>query len=99
MLQVKDGTGTLEHPVTVLNISASENEFNFIAVQLNTLDLGSTGGVKNFLWTDLGNRMYVKQRCQPWKHPNREYTPTHYSNYDPMVFKKFLAMYLYNYLK
>ncbi|WAR05028.1 RM37-like protein [Mya arenaria] len=90
--------GDLEHPITVLNINSSESIFNFTVFQLNTLDFHSSSGVKNFVWTDYDNAMFVKTRCKPWTHPRRHYLPNKYSNYKSEVFKKFLAMYLYSYI-
>ena len=60
--------------------------FHFVYFQLNTLNLSSTDGVKNFAWLDGDNRMVEK--IEPKRAMLRN---TIYQNYDPAVFQKFLA--------
>jgi len=83
----------------VLNINASYNNLNFLAFQLNTLDIDSPNGVKNIVWSNTNSRFFKRIKSQPWKHPEHTYVPSKYDHFHPAAFEKFLAMYLYNYDK
>lgn len=89
--------GVLKEPVTILNINCSPLTFNFLVVQLNTLDFTSDNGIKNFVWSDSANHLIRKTLCKPWLHSKRKYGPPKLWDYNPQVFEKFLAMYLYNF--
>ncbi|XP_045209826.2 39S ribosomal protein L37, mitochondrial-like [Mercenaria mercenaria] len=92
-------SGQLETPVTVINVNMGINELNFIMFQLNTMDLHSDTGIKNFAWFDSA-KMFSKNYCQPWLNPpDWTYTPPTYSDYNSEAFEKFLALYLYDYAK
>lgn len=89
-------SGALENPITIININNSFNVFNFLVFQLNTLDFDSKTGIKNFAWFD-SRKLFEKHLCKQWKEPDRKMKPPTYDDYDSDVFKKFLALYLYDY--
>lgn len=60
--------------------------FNFIYFQLNTLDFSENSNVKNMVWIDSGNALYVRE--EPKRAMLRN---TVYSNYDPKVLHKMYA--------
>lgn len=91
-------SGALPEPVVVQNVNCTYNNFNFLCFQLNTLDISEDSGIKNFVWLDSNNELFVRKKCQPWKEEGRQYKPPTYSDYNPAVFQKFLAMFLYGVL-
>lgn len=62
------------------------------------MDFDSENGVKNFVWFD-SEKLFSKNICQPWLTEDKKYEPPTYTDYNPDVFKKFLALYLYDYAK
>lgn len=84
---------TLPKPITVQNINMDWTTLNFLCFQLNTLNLQSDDGIKNFAWCDHDNRMFVKNYPKPWR-PEEMYKHYRYTDYTPEVFEKFLAMFL-----
>ncbi len=82
---------TLAKPVVVNCVQAHTHcsTFDFMCFQLNTTDFTSSEGVKNMVWTDNNNVLYVPRI--PYKIMLRNTT---YNDYDPEVFKKFVAMHL-----
>lgn len=62
------------------------------------MDFDNENGVKNFAWFD-SEKLFSKNFCQPWLTEDKMYKPPTYTDYNPDVFKKFLALYLYDYAK
>ena len=79
----------LPAPVCLQCVHTDGITFHFTAFQLNTLDFTSNDGIKNFVWFDNDNKLFNK--IEPKRAMLRN---TKYEDYDPEVFKKFLAVYL-----
>ena len=80
---------TLPEPITTQCIGTNGEMYSFMCFQLNTLNLDSGDGIKNMAWFDSDNVMY--QKILPKRAMLRN---TKYEDYDPEVFKKFLAFYV-----
>ncbi|XP_064650784.1 large ribosomal subunit protein mL37-like [Lineus longissimus] len=80
---------TLPEPISGQCVHTNGIDFHLIFYQLNTLDFSSTEGIKNFVWFDRSNRLFEKR--VPKRAMLRN---TKYEDYDPVVFKKLLAVYL-----
>lgn len=80
----------LPEPISVQCVSTNGIQFSFVCFQLNTLDIDSKNGVKNLVWFDCDNELFKK--ILPERSMLRN---TRYEDYDPDVFKKLLAVYLY----
>lgn len=91
-------SGQLETPVTIISITNTFNSINYVVFQLNTMDVSKDQGVKNFVWCDT-EYLFSKNFCKPWLEPDKLYKPPTYSDYNPVAFQKFLALYLYDYVK
>jgi len=84
------GIKELPEPIMVQCVHSDGIIFNFLAFQLNTLDMSTaSGGVKNLAWVDEGNVMFNK--ILPKRAMLRN---TDYEDYDPTVFEKLLAVYM-----
>ena len=73
-----------------------QSEFVLTAVQ-SWNRLTSDNGIKIFVWSDSANHLIRKTLCKPWLHSKRKYGPPKLWDYNPQVFEKFLAMYLFNF--
>ncbi|KAG8199240.1 hypothetical protein JTE90_003667 [Oedothorax gibbosus] len=73
----------LPEPISVQCMYMDIKTFNFIAYQLNTLDLENNEGIKNQMWVDEPAQLYE----------NVSETEL-ITNYNPQVFPKLLAFYL-----
>lgn len=80
---------TLPEPVSVQCVLTNGIKFHFTCFQLNTLDFSSNNGIKNLVWFDSDNALFNKILPQRAMLRN-----TKYEDYDPEVFKKFLALYI-----
>lgn len=56
---------TLEKPVVVQSIATDGQLFYFMVLQLNTLDLDSSDGIKNLVWMDGDQALYDTVASQP----------------------------------
>lgn len=80
---------TLPEPISVQCILTNGFKFHFTCFQLNTLDFSTNNGIKNLVWFDSDNALFNK--ILPKRAMLRN---TKYEDYNPEVFKKFLALYL-----
>ncbi|XP_074653079.1 large ribosomal subunit protein mL37-like [Tubulanus polymorphus] len=79
----------LPEPVTVQGIKTDGEKFHFVCFQLNTLNINSNDGIKNLVWIDKDN--YLFHKILPRRAMLRN---TIYEDFDPSVFRKFLAFFL-----
>lgn len=84
----------LPQPITLINVNMDWTTLNFLCFQLNTVDVSTDEGVKNFVWYDSGNKMFVKHHPQPWKEEEM-YKKFRYTDFNPEPFEKFLAVFLH----
>lgn len=84
----------LPQPITLINVNMDWTTLNFLCFQLNTVDVNSDEGVKNFVWYDSGNKMFVKHHPKPWREEEM-YKHFRYTDFNPEPFEKFLAVFLH----
>lgn len=88
--------GDLPTPIVLQSIATNGFNFNFITLQLNTLDFSSPDGVKNVAWIDAGPHNNIREDWRPttftpFRHSQKPYV---LREFNPVVFEKFLATYL-----
>lgn len=88
--------GDLPSPVVLQSIATNGFNFNFLTIQLNTLDFTTTDGVKNIAWIDAGEHNNIREDWRPTTfYPYRGSQKPYVSKeFNPVVFEKFLATYL-----
>lgn len=80
----------LPQPISTQCLLTDGHNFTLSFFQLNTLRMDSDDGIKNMAWFDSDNKLFNK--IVPKRAMLRN---TKYEDYDPQVFKKVAAMYLY----
>lgn len=75
----------LPEPVTVQCILSNGQDFHFSVLQLNTLDINKTEGIRNFWWTTPTLKLF-EQACYDSGKPTLK-------DYNPEVIKKVFAFY------
>jgi hypothetical protein len=95
-----DPNGRLKEPLVVNAISVSNQRFNFLTYQLNTLNLKNNEGIKNLAFYDGGNEIYLNrptvEKLPYPSHRNIQRLALRHLQYNPDVFKKFLAIMAFN---
>jgi len=96
LLYGEDVQGELRSPVVLQSIATNGFNFDFITLQLNTLDLSSPAGVKNMVWIDAGPHNNIREDWRPttfipWLCTQKPYV---LREFNPVVFEKIVAMYL-----
>lgn len=81
----------LPEPINVQCVHMDFCKLNFLSLQLNTLNFQTSDGIKNLIWCDEDNVMFKKILPRPWL--NEDLENPRYVDYNPNVFKKFLAFY------
>lgn len=96
LMHGKDVQGELRSPVVLQSIATNGFNFNFITLQLNTLDLSSPDGVKNIAWIDAGPQNNIREDWRPTTQMGSRDSQKPYvlREFNPVVFEKVLAMYL-----
>ena len=49
----------LKQPIVVNGVSLSNGRLNYVTFQLNTLNLNTNSGIKNLVYYDMGNELYL----------------------------------------
>ncbi|XP_068095104.1 large ribosomal subunit protein mL37 [Hyperolius riggenbachi] len=83
----------LEKPVVVQSVGTDGQLFHFMVLQLNTLDLESSDGIKNIVWMDGDQALYDTARAKSKMIKNKT-IPHGVRGLNPATFLKFWAMYL-----
>ncbi|XP_071151464.1 large ribosomal subunit protein mL37-like [Mytilus edulis] len=83
----------LPEPVSVQCVNMDQTTLNFTCFQLNTLDINTEGGVKNFVWFDTGNQIFKKILPQPWKE-DEYFHKKRYGEFESTPLDKMLALVL-----
>lgn len=93
--------GNLVKPVTVQSIFLLDELFHFVIFQLNTLNYNETNDQRsNFVWIDKDNYLYENRPSMLIHNPvygtekNLQRYVLEKLQYNPVVFEKFLALYL-----
>lgn len=93
--------GYLAEPVTVQSIFLLDELFHFVVFQLNTLDYNETNNDRcNYVWIDKDNYLYADRPSMIMPNPiygterNLQRYVLEKLKYNPIVFQKFLALYL-----
>ena len=96
LMHGEDVQGELSSPVVLQSIATNGFNFNFITLQLNTLDLSSPDGVKNIAWIDAGPQNNIREDWRPTTQMGSRDSQKPYvlREFNPVVFEKVLAMYL-----
>ncbi|XP_075472508.1 large ribosomal subunit protein mL37 [Ascaphus truei] len=90
-----EDTKVLPHPVLVQSVGTDGQFFQFMVLQLNTLDFDSNDGVKNIVWIDSDQPLYESAACVPKLRRKVVVVPAGICGYQPATFMKFWAMYLH----
>ena len=93
------GTNNLKSPIVVKAVSIRNEKLTFVAYQLNTLDLKGNEGIKNLVYYDTNNHLYL-DRPTKWKlpyesHKNVQRYALAHLKYNPDAFRKLLAFIAY----
>jgi large subunit ribosomal protein L37 len=80
----------LPQPISTQCLLTDGESFTFCFFQLNTLRMDSEDGIKNMAWIDADHKLFNK--ILPKRAMLRN---TKYQDYDPEIFRKVAAMYLY----
>lgn len=96
-----DAEGRLQTPIVVNGVSIQNQRFNFLTYQLNTTNLANNSGVKNLCFYDAqNNEIYsnrpTKEKLPFLTHKNLQRMALSHLEYNQSVFRKFLAMLLFN---
>ena len=93
--------GNLVKPVTVQSVFLLDELFHFVIFQLNTLNYNETNDQRyNFVWIDKDNYLYENRPSMITPNPvygterNLQRYVVEKLQYNPVVFEKFLALYL-----
>nr|DBA17962.1 TPA: hypothetical protein GDO54_016265 [Pyxicephalus adspersus] len=84
----------LEKPVVVQSVATDGQLFHFMVLQLNTLDLESSDGIKNIIWMDGDQALYDTVASKAKIRRKVVVVPAGVSGLKPETFLKFWAMYL-----
>jgi hypothetical protein len=100
MLKVKaDSNGVLQNPLVVNGVSVTNQRFNYVSFQLNTMNLKDNQGVKNLVFYDADNEIYTNRlTVDKLPYPtqkNIQRLAMRSLEYNPRVFEKFLAYFSY----
>uniref|UniRef100_A0A915L884 Large ribosomal subunit protein mL37 n=1 Tax=Romanomermis culicivorax TaxID=13658 RepID=A0A915L884_ROMCU len=76
--------GVLPQPIVTQCIQLCGGTFDFVVMQLNTLDMSNDDGVKNIVWIDKNNKLF---QTVPFYETLKEV-----KEYNPEVVRKFLAL-------
>ncbi|CAF3734460.1 unnamed protein product [Rotaria socialis] len=94
--------GRLVKPVTVQSIFLLDELFHFVVFQLNTLNYNDTNDKQcNYVWIDKDNYLYDNRPSMVMHNPlygterNLQRYVLEKLKYNPVVFQKFLALYLH----
>lgn len=96
--------GRLKTPIVVNGVSIKHERFNFVTYQLNTTDLSGNEGVKNLCYYEAAdssdNELYSaklsKLKLPYLTHKNLQRYALDHLEYNPNLFKKLLALILFN---
>ncbi len=93
--------GILTKPITVQSIFLLDELFHFVIFQLNTLNYNDTNDQRsNYVWIDKDNYLYDNRPSMVMYNPrygterNLQRYVLEKLKYNPIVFEKFLALYL-----
>lgn len=92
-----DSNMRLKTPVVVNAVSVSNQRFNYVVFQLNTLNLSDNNGVKNLVYYDTDeNELYLNRpTLDKLPYPtqkNVQRLALRHLEYNPEVFRKFLSI-------
>ncbi|KAM5149096.1 large ribosomal subunit protein mL37 [Mantella aurantiaca] len=85
----------LEKPLVVQSVATDGQAFHFMVLQLNTLDLESSDGIKNIIWMDGDQALYDTVAAKAKIKRKVVVVPAGVSGLKPETFLKFWAMYLH----
>ncbi|XP_073449576.1 large ribosomal subunit protein mL37 [Aquarana catesbeiana] len=85
----------LEKPIVVQSVGTDGHLFHFMILQLNTLDLESSNGIKNIVWMDGDQALYDTVAGKAKIKRKVVVVPAGVSGLKPEIFQKFWAMYLH----
>lgn len=93
--------GHLIKPITVQSVFLLDELFHFVIFQLNTLNYNDTNNKRhNYVWIDKDNYLYTNRPSMIMPNPvygterNLQRYVLEKLQYNPDVFRKFLALYL-----
>lgn len=82
----------LPEPISIQCMFMDVQSANFLAYQLNTLDMHHNEGIKNQAWIDKPDNFFSKV-CEFEKILLTTYNPS-VADYNPSIFSKMLAMHM-----
>ncbi|CAI9621348.1 unnamed protein product [Staurois parvus] len=94
-MQYGEDVKNLEKPVVVQSVATDGQLFHFMVLQLNTLDLESSNGIKNIVWMDGDQALYDTVAGPAKVRRKAAVVPAGVSGLKPETFQKFWAMYLH----
>jgi len=91
-----DENKRLVEPIVVNGVSLSNEKLNYVTFQLNTLNLTDNSGVKNIVYYDLNNELYLNRpRLEKLPYPtlkNLQRLALMHLEYNPAAFDKLLSV-------
>jgi hypothetical protein len=98
-LEMVEGTQNLKKPIVVKAVSLTNERFNYVTYQLNTLSISDRQGIKNIVYYDLDNKLYMnrptKDKLPYESNKNLQRYALAHLKYNPDAFKKLLSLMAY----